>query len=403
MFNKNKMIQIKIEDKINNKCKKFNYSLKEKFNYKNNRTKLFLICNNDNYGINNKWNPTYKDFIKDTYRCPKCSNHVKITQEEAEEKVKKRCQEINCSLKKSFIINNNVSKTKLYLICNIDNYEWTPTYKNFINKKSGCPKCAGNAKITQKEADIKISNKCKNLNYILTKDFIYNNSNSKISLLCNIDNYKWNPTYNDFINNNSNCPKCAGNIKITQKEAEEKVEKRCQEISCSLKNTFIINGSNKTKLFLICSKHNYGSNAEWNLTYNNFINNKNGCPICKQSKGELEVRKYLEEKYKKLYVSQKTFKDCKDKSLLKFDFFIEKYKIAIEYQGIQHYKETYYTKNDIEGIKRRDNIKKEYCKNNNIFLIEIPYTIKLKEVSNYLNINIEILKNNTNKYECGSK
>jgi hypothetical protein len=64
--------------------------------------------------------------------------------------------------------------------------------------------------------------------------------------------------------------------------------------------------------------------------------------------------------------------------------------IWIEYNGIQHY--TYfslyhkYDKNLLDDQKRRDENVRIYCKQNNIMLVEIPYTISsFKRVSEFLN------------------
>lgn len=73
------------------------------------------------------------------------------------------------------------------------------------------------------------------------------------------------------------------------------------------------------------------------------------------------------------FESQKKFSDCICKNKLSFDFYIPRLKIAIEIQGIQHYEPVDY----FGGAKKfllatkRDNIKREYCKNNGIHLIEI--------------------------------
>ena len=69
---------------------------------------------------------------------------------------------------------------------------------------------------------------------------------------------------------------------------------------------------------------------------------------------------------------------------LRFDFFLPEYNTLIEYQGEQHYRSVPLFGGD-EGYKRRqenDRIKRDYCKSNNIKLIEIPYTYsdnKIKE------------------------
>lgn len=50
------------------KCKKRNYKLVEPFHYKNEFTKIHLMCNKHNY----KWKPAYVDFIYSNTGCPIC-------------------------------------------------------------------------------------------------------------------------------------------------------------------------------------------------------------------------------------------------------------------------------------------------------------------------------------------
>lgn len=97
---------------------------------------------------------------------------------------------------------------------------------------------------------------------------------------------------------------------------------------------------------------------------------------CIRSKGELEISQILLKngiKFKKEF----SFDDLKDMGKLKFDFAIfnknDKLIKLIEYQGIQHFdkKNPYYSE---EGLKR-DEMKREYCKKENIPLIEIPFTL----------------------------
>lgn len=86
------------------------------------------------------------------------------------------------------------------------------------------------------------------------------------------------------------------------------------------------------------------------------------------------------------FETQKTFKDLKYKGLLKFDFYLPDYNICIEVDGGQHYNpvELWGGEENLKIIKIRDSLKNEYCKNNNIKLIRIPYW-KLRTLNN-LNI-----------------
>ncbi len=109
------------------------------------------------------------------------------------------------------------------------------------------------------------------------------------------------------------------------------------------------------------------------------LKNGQGCPSCSISKGELKVKEFLDT-YKIDYIQQKTFDDCIDKEKLKFDFYLSRNKIAIEYDGQQHFmpvdfanKGHEWATNLFQNNLRKDNIKNNYCKNNQIKLIRIPY------------------------------
>ena len=104
---------------------------------------------------------------------------------------------------------------------------------------------------------------------------------------------------------------------------------------------------------------------------------------CGQSRGEYKIFQILKDK-NVLFETQKTFPDLLSNKnwRLRFDFYFPEYNICLEYQGIQHYDST--NKFYSEEGQERDNIKREYCKNNNIKLIEIPYTDYNKITWEYL-------------------
>jgi len=58
------------------------------------------------------------------------------------------------------------------------------------------------------------------------------------------------------------------------------------------------------------------------------------------------------------------------------DFILDQEKIIIEYNGIQHYEWVKFfqkTYSDYEDQIARDDLLREYCKNNSYLLLEIPY------------------------------
>lgn len=67
--------------------------------------------------------------------------------------------------------------------------------------------------------------------------------------------------------------------------------------------------------------------------------------------------------------------DCRFKKPLPFDFFLPEYNQCIEYNGQQHYEPypRFGGQEAFEKTKIRDNIKRNFCSNSNIGLIEISY------------------------------
>lgn len=95
------------------------------------------------------------------------------------------------------------------------------------------------------------------------------------------------------------------------------------------------------------------------------------------------------------YLREYPLKEIKDVNPFRLDFVIldDKNNIirAIEYDGIQHYKETWgaWSRNiTLEQQQERDKRKNEWCLNNNIPLVRIPYWERD-------NINLEMLLGNT--------
>ena len=96
------------------------------------------------------------------------------------------------------------------------------------------------------------------------------------------------------------------------------------------------------------------------------------------SKGEYLIAKSLESNKVK-FEKEKTFPTCLSPkgNNLRFDFFLNDYNLLIEFQGDQHYKPIS-TKRSHKlshaRLAKHDNIKRDFCKRNNITLLEIPYS-----------------------------
>lgn len=102
------------------------------------------------------------------------------------------------------------------------------------------------------------------------------------------------------------------------------------------------------------------------------------CGCHNVSKGEEKIEIWLNDRNIE-YIVEKIFKDCinpKTKQKLRFDFYLPKYNCCIEYDGKQHFCACggWSTEEHLKETQYRDNIKNQYCKNNDIKLIRIPYT-----------------------------
>jgi hypothetical protein len=266
--NRPKITQDIAEENIKNVCKQNDYIFKP-FIYKNNLTKIYLKCNNDNY----EWNTTYQNLINSKTGCPKCANLVSPSQEDAINNINKMCIEKNYTLTKPFIYEN--CNSIISLKCNSDNHEWNTTYKRFINRQNGCLKCTGNLLLSQQETEQNINKMCIEKNYILTKPFIYNGNKTRIYLKCNKDNYEWDLSYSHFLFHKTGCPKCAGSISPSQEEAEYNINKMCIRKNYILIKPFIYTNC-YSKISLKCNVDFH----EWETTYSSFINQENGCYVC---------------------------------------------------------------------------------------------------------------------------
>ena len=99
------------------------------------------------------------------------------------------------------------------------------------------------------------------------------------------------------------------------------------------------------------------------------------CGCLKQSKGEFFISTILSNNNIP-FETKKSFNSCKIKKPLYFDFYVNNTHL-IEYDGIQHFKyknDGWNTKEHFENLQQHDIYKNQWCKENNIPLIRIPYT-----------------------------
>jgi very-short-patch-repair endonuclease len=345
---------------------KYDYSDVE---YKNARTKIKINC------------PKHGQFeqVPDShlkgYGCDKCAREIQAT---------RRRHTKDDFIRKSLEIHGNKYDysnvdyvnftTPVEIKCTIHGSFYQTPREHYDG--SGCPKCFGKNKNTDEIIDI--IKKIHGDKYELSK-VNFKNNKTPITLIC--------PIHGDFeilpervIHQKSGCPKCAGK-QLTNDEWIQRAKDVHGE-KYDYKNFNYTKSINKT--IIGCLKH-----GDFLMSPNDHINNAQGCPKCRESKGEIFVTEILDKMGKK-YIKQKKFDDCysnrgKYCKKLPFDFYLPKENICIEYDGRQH-SEPVYGDKQLSIQKIIDNIKNVYCNKVGIKLIRISHKLKPNEI-------ITLLKN----------
>lgn len=252
---------------------------------------------------------------------------------------------------------------KLCIKCPIHGAFWqTP---NTHLKGGGCPKCSSNYKWTTEEwvNQAEIVN-----NFFYTyNNAEYVNKNTKIIVTCPIHgDFKIIPY--DHLNGHG-CSKCVGKYHYSTKEWIKKAKEKHGDIYDYSKTLYI---NSKSKVCVGCKKHGYfWVNASHHLQ-------GVGCNMCgNASKLEIEVKKYFDENKIK-YIQQKHFEWLGLQSL---DFYLPQYNVAIECQGIQHFKAVNHFggENGLIETKERDERKFNKCKENGIKIYYVNYDENVKD------------------------
>lgn len=189
-----------------------------------------------------------------------------------------------------------------------------------------------------------------------------------IHLKCSVCNNEWDSCWN-YIQTNRGCPTCSTRRRgLKRRLSLESVLSGFSKVNAKIVNPeeYISTEIPVQTQCLICGNI-------WSTSYHH-IRREQSCPRCKMSHGERRVNDYLLSK-NVVFTPQKKFSKCRYKKKLPFDFYLDEYNICVEYHGEQHYRPYSYFggESDFEEGQIRDKIKEDFCKNNNIKLIIIPY------------------------------
>jgi hypothetical protein len=115
------------------------------------------------------------------------------------------------------------------------------------------------------------------------------------------------------------------------------------------------------------------------------------------SRGEAACRRVLERHYGKLFpnVRPAWLINPETGRRLELDCYNEELKLAVEYNGIQHYVWPNFTnqsRSTFISQLRRDRLKRDLCVVHGVDLLVVPYTVPLIEIPNHLLLRLRMLK-----------
>ena len=263
------------------------------------------------------------------------------------------------------------SSTLVKIICPIHGgFEQTP--EKHICSGHGCPKCGKSQRKTTYEF-IKDARKIHGdfFDYSLVD---YVNAKTPVKIICPIHGvFEQTPdTHLTLIGHG--CPKCFKHTFSTEDFIQLSKSIHGDKYDYSLVQYVNV----YTKVQIICPKHG----VFWQWPHAHIYSNC-GCQKCAQelqnSKLHTKLYNYLIEHNIKIE-TEKTFKWLKRISNLRLDFFLPEYNIAIEVQGIQHFKETIFFENDFKDRQECDTLKYQLCKEHGI---KIYYIAEKEYVKDY--------------------
>lgn len=294
------------------------------------------------------------------------AKNSKLSQEEVIQRIKDVHGDMY-DLSKMKYINKRI---KIELICK--------THGSFITRSEqvfrgqGCPRC-GEIIVAQKQTltykqVIERSNKIHKNKYKY-HDVKYSKLKDNLKIEC--------PKHGIFfqvaeahIRQKQGCPKCSYELTgdLKRKSIDEFIRQANIHHSNKYDYSKAIYKNNRTKLIITCLKH-----GDFLQEPTNHLN-ETGCPNCNISYGEEKIKKILL-KHNIIFKQQKRFVGLEDKGSLKCDFYLPNFNAVIEFHGRQHY-EVVEVWGGMEGFikgQRRDKIKRDFLKKNNINFLVIHY------------------------------
>lgn len=350
---------------------KYNYSVTD-LKHRDNKRRILIVC--PIHGVFSQ----RVDSHLNGQGCKFCANIDKIKDTE------------NFIIESNDKHNNKYSYEKTDLLCRDElckviitcpihgDFKMAPN--NHLNGK-GCPLCGIEKQkisktLTNDEFIYKAKLKHNNKYHYEKTDLLCRDEFGKVIITCPIHgDFKITPNNHLF---GQGCRFCGidGRAKKLSMTTQDFI-KKSNEIynnKYSYTKTDLMNRDEDGKVIITCSIH-----GDFKMSPSNHLS-KHECPFCNVSKAEKEIKDLLIENGI-VFEEQKRFEWLGKQSL---DFYLPQHNVAIECQGLQHFKSIEYFGGD-KSFKHReelDNEKLKLCKENNVRLLyyanyklDFPYKV----------------------------
>ena len=334
--------------------------------------------------------------------------------------------------------------SKLRFVCR-QGHKWKANPRDLIYSKSWCPQCGANRRGASKRLGIEVMRRVAREREGQCLSRTYIRSSEKLRWRCK-KGHEWEATPRDVIYSRSWCPNCGGSLRLSIEAmralAKERFGKclspkyrnaqtpllwRCEHghvwkarpcfikqggwcPTCSIKKRSDARRHDIPAMQLLaqtrgglCLSTEYKGSAEklrwrcangheWEATPNQ---NQRGswCPRCSPGYGERVCRCLFERLFDAEFPKVKPSWLLSPRgTLLELDGYCETLKLAWEYHGQQHYEFVPHFHESERSFKlhvKDDQLKRAKCSRHGIKLVEVPYSVPLRQLESWLRIELE--------------
>lgn len=264
-------------------------------------------------------------------------------------------------------------------------HRWTRQLQCFASGRFRCVECLP---ITEAKVRAKILEDHPNAEILsgLWTDTKTARRKYRITLKCDSCFNIWSPDARNIISGTwcpeNSCKQNGPSVKLTFEMFKEYVESRGGSVHPD--SPPYVNGM--TRMLVSCNFNNH----EPFETYFSQANSGKWCPLCfgSGSISEEVCRQTLVEAFGKKFHKTRRLDWLKTKegAKMEIDCYDEELKLGVEYNGVQHYVEVaqWHKGGSFERQQERDKIKRQLCEEYGITLIDVPYTIHINKIRDFL-------------------